>query len=177
MKIVLIGYMASGKSAMGRAVSEQLGLEHVDLDWYIEEREGKTIPQIFESEGEDGFRKKETSYLMQLMDRDTDMVLSLGGGTPCFNSNMEHLRGKCHSIYLNASPETLTSRLLRSRNPRPLVQGKSEDELSVFVRQTLEKREKYYLMADHVMSVDTLSIQESADALMRLIKEKIINSK
>jgi shikimate kinase len=176
MKIALVGYMASGKSAMGRAVSASLGVRHIDLDSYIEKSEGRSIPDIFKADGEVGFREIESCCLREVLEGDDDVVLSLGGGTPVWGNNMDYITGKCKVIYLCASVMTLVDRLSRSRNPRPLVVGKSREELIEYVRENIEKREPYYKRAHYTVSVETLSIEDSARVLLSLIKEKILTT-
>lgn len=174
MKIALVGYMASGKSAMGRSVSRTLGIRHIDLDSYIEEREGCSIPEIFASGGEKTFREIESRSLSEVLEGEEDVILSLGGGTPTWRDNMDYITQRCETIYLSASVMTLVDRLSRSRNPRPLVMGKSREELIDYVRENIEKREPYYKKAHYTVSVDTLSIEDSASRVLELINEKIL---
>ena len=178
MKIVLLGYMGSGKSAMGRIVSTVFSLRGIDLDNYIEQAEQSTIPDIFRQYGEGGFRQIESFHLHQLMDSDEDFVLSLGGGTPCFCDNMDYMKGKCVSIYLSASPIVLAQRLAESSSKRPLIEGKTGDELLEYIQQSISQREPFYSQADHVFSVETLSVEESGRLLVEMIKKEIlINNK
>ncbi|MDD4820044.1 MAG: shikimate kinase [Flavobacteriales bacterium] len=178
MKIVLLGYMGSGKSAMGRIVSSAFSMRGIDLDSYIEKVEGMSVPDIFRQYGEGGFRQIESFHLHTLMENDEDFVLSLGGGTPCFCGNMDYIKGKGVSVYLCASPIVLAQRLAVSSNPRPLIQGKTGDELLEYVHQSLSQREQFYSKADHVFSVETLSIEESGRLLVDMIKNEIlINNK
>lgn len=174
MKIILLGYMGSGKSAMGRFLNRQLGLRFVDLDNYIEGAEEMSIPDIFRRYGEGGFRQMEAFHLRRIIEEQDDFVLSLGGGTPCFMENMEYLRGKGTSIYLSASPLVLAERLACSTSKRPLIKGKTGDELLEYVRQSLSLREEHYKKADYELSVETLSIDQSGHALLELIKQNNI---
>lgn len=127
MKIVLLGYMGSGKTAMGRMLARQANLAFIDLDHYIEQVEELSIPEIFHRYGEGGFRQIESFHLRQVMEHQDHFVLSLGGGTPCFNDNMDYLHGACTSIYLSASPIALAERLACSTTKRPLLQGKTRE--------------------------------------------------
>lgn len=174
MKIVLLGYMGSGKTAMGRVLNRQLGLRSIDLDSYIEQTEEMSIPEIFRRYGEGGFREIESYHLHQIMENDDNFVLSLGGGTPCFLNNMDYLDGKCTTVYLSASPIILAERLACSTTKRPLLKGKTGDELLEYVRQSLALRESHYEKADHKLSVETLSVDESGQALMELLKKNNI---
>lgn len=148
MRIYLIGYMGCGKSTLGRRLSEHLGLQFVDMDHYIEERNCKTIPQIFSEEGEAEFRKKERKALDELSEF-TDIVIATGGGAPCFFDNIDLMNKTGNTIYLNIDPKILADRLLKSKTERPLIKGKSRDELVAFIDDTLKKRNEFYLQAKY----------------------------
>ncbi len=146
MRIYLIGYMGCGKSTLGRRLSSHLGLQFVDMDHYIEERNCKTIPQIFEEEGEAEFRKKERKALEELSEF-TDIVIATGGGAPCFFDNISKMNETGKTIYLNIHPAILADRLLKSKTERPLIKGKLREELVEFIDETLKKRNEFYLQA------------------------------
>ena len=171
MKIVLLGYMGSGKTAMGRRLGRQADIPFFDLDNYIEQAQELSIPEIFHRYGEGGFRQMETFHLHQILESEKQFVLSLGGGTPCFNDNMEYLHGRCTTVYLSASPIVLAERLACSTTKRPLLKGKTGDELLEYVRQSLASREAHYKRADYELSVETLSVEESSQALAELLKQ------
>ena len=133
-----------------------------------------SVPEIFRRYGEGGFREIESYHLRQIMENDDNFVLSLGGGTPCFLNNMDYLDGKCTTVYLSASPIILAERLACSTTKRPLLKGKTGDELLEYVRQSLAVREPYYKRADHELSVETLSVDESGQSLMELLKKNNI---
>ena len=118
MKIVLVGYMASGKSAVGRTLAEVLKVNFIDLDAYIETKENLTIPQVFAEKGEIYFRLKETEYLKELLNLDESFVLSLGGGTACYSNNIESVLQNAQSFYLKTSITTLN--LVRHRSKQRL---------------------------------------------------------
>jgi len=146
MRIYLIGYMGSGKSTLGRKLSEFVNLQFVDMDHYIEERNYKTIPQIFSEEGEVEFRKKERKALEELSEF-TDIVIATGGGAPCFFDNVNLMNKTGKTIYLNIEPKILADRLLKSKTERPLIKGKSREELVAFINETLKKRNEFYKQA------------------------------
>lgn len=148
MRIYLIGYMGCGKSTLGRRLSVHLGLQFVDMDHYIEERNCKTIPQIFAEEGEAAFRKKEQKALEELSEF-TDIVIATGGGAPCFFDNIDLMNKTGETIYMNISPDILADRLLKSKTERPLIKGKSREELILFIDETLKKRNEFYMQAKH----------------------------
>ena len=132
MKIVLIGYMGSGKSAVARALSAKLKLNLIDLDSYIEAQEGLLISELFADKGALYFRKKERFYLQQLLDSEDSMLVSLGGGTPCFSGNMDLIQNSATSIYLRTSVVTLCKRLLPEKSTRPLIARKRDIEKERF---------------------------------------------
>lgn len=165
MRIYLIGYMGSGKSTVGRGLASELGLSFIDMDDYIEERNHKTIPRIFAEDGEDTFRKLEQKALVELSSFE-DVVIATGGGAPCFFDNIEVIKQTGKSLYLKGSPRILADRLRHSKIERPLIKGKTEDELVAFIDETLHKREQWYKQADVVLEYDhDLSTQEVLSAL------------
>ncbi len=147
MRIYLIGYMGCGKSTLGRKLSTHLNLQFVDMDHYIEERNYKTIPQIFAEEGEAEFRKKERKALEELSEFH-DIVIATGGGAPCFFDNVELMNKTGKTIFLNINPKILADRLLKSKTERPLIKGKSREELVAFINETLKKRNEFYKKAE-----------------------------
>ncbi|HKM93288.1 MAG TPA: shikimate kinase [Prolixibacteraceae bacterium] len=160
MRIFLIGYMGSGKSMVGKELAQKLNLHFIDMDDYIEERNCKSIPQIFADDGEEGFRKLEQKALHELSEFE-NVVIATGGGAPCFFDNMEVIKRSGRSIYLKASARIIAERLKESKIERPLIKGKTEQELILFIDQTLNKREKWYEQADVIISFDhDLSIDE-----------------
>ena len=159
MRIYLIGYMGCGKSTLGRRLSNYLGLQFVDMDHYIEERNCKTIPQIFKEEGEDEFRKKERKALEELS-AFTDIVIATGGGAPCFFDNVELMNKSGNTVYLNIAPNILADRLLKSKTERPLIKGKSRKELIAFIDETLKKRNEFYFQAKYQITEPDIKLDE-----------------
>jgi shikimate kinase len=153
MRLFLIGYMGSGKSTVGKGLAKALNLSFVDLDAFIEEKYHKTIPEIFASDGEEGFRKAEQKALHEVADFE-DVVVATGGGAPCFFDNMEKIKHSGTSLYLNGSPRILAERLLHSKTERPLIKGKTEEELVAFINETLAKRNHWYKQADVIIDFD-----------------------
>ncbi|NCB08045.1 MAG: shikimate kinase [Bacteroidia bacterium] len=164
MRIYLIGYMGSGKSTLGRRLAKHSGLQFVDMDHYIEKRNCKTIPQIFEEEGETEFRLKERKALEELSEF-TDIVIATGGGAPCFFDNIGLMNHTGKTVFLNIAPEILADRLLKSKTERPLIKGKSKEELIAFIDETLKKRNEFYLQAHFQITQPDIDL----DLLMKLI--------
>jgi shikimate kinase len=143
MRIYLVGFMGSGKSTTGRKLAKLTGLNFIDLDKYLEERYFKTIPLIFSEEGEKGFREKERRSLQEVSQFE-DVVIGTGGGTPCFFDNMEMMNRSGFTVYLAPDTETLANRIFKSKNERPLVSGKSREELIGYINDTLKIRSPFY---------------------------------
>jgi len=143
MRIFLVGYMGCGKSTIGRKIAATMGISFVDLDKYIEERYFKSVPLIFAEEGEEGFREKERVSLFEVSQFE-DIVVGTGGGAPCFFDNMELMNTSGITIYIAPDTEILATRLLKSRTVRPLIVGKSREELISFINNALLKRAPFY---------------------------------
>lgn len=170
--IILIGYMCVGKTTIGKELAKRRGQMFYDLDWYIEERFRKRVPQIFAEEGEESFRKKERNMLHEVAEFE-NVVVSCGGGTPCFFDNIDYMNQAAEVIYLKASPETILSHLKISKGKRPLLEGMTPEELQAFVTDQLKMREDFYLRARHVVDVDVLDSAEKINRLVELIETEI----
>ncbi len=161
--------MGSGKSTVGKGLARALKLQFIDLDSYIEKRNFKTIPEIFASEGEDGFRRAERKALQEVSEFE-DVVIATGGGAPCFFDNMEIIKKTGISLYLNGSSKIIAERLLNSKTERPLIKGKSKEELIAFIAETLSKRNEWYMKADVILNFDH---DISTDEVLKSLKEII----
>lgn len=159
MRIYLIGYMGCGKSTLGNRLSKHLNMQFIDMDHYIEERNYKTVPQIFAEEGEAEFRKKERKALEELSEF-TDVVIATGGGAPCFFDNIDLMNTTGKTIYLNIDPKILADRLLKSKTDRPLIKGKSKEELVFFIDETLKKRNQFYKQATFEITKPDIDLDE-----------------
>ena len=150
MNIVLIGYMGSGKSLIGSHLAKKIDCKFIDLDQYIEKKEACSISKIFEDSGDIYFRKIETKYLIKCLSENNNIVLSLGGGTPCYNDNLTHINSTNNiSIYLKNNNVELSKRLYKNNNNRPLISTiKSEQKMIEFVSKHLFEREVFYNKAN-----------------------------
>ncbi len=154
-KIVLVGYMASGKTEIGKLLSKKLDLPFFDIDHLIENEVSKTVNEIFSEKGEVFFRKKEHEVFTNKINSDESFVLSLGGGTPCYANNHLFLQKEdVISIYLNVKIPTLTERLKINKANRPLIKDLSDDELTEFVAKHLFDRSFYYNQCKHTIFID-----------------------
>jgi shikimate kinase len=147
--------MGSGKTTVGRALAKELDMPFYDLDWYIESRMRKKVSQIFAEQGEEGFRRIERNMLHEVAEFE-DVVISCGGGTPCFFDNMEYMNSQSQVVWLKASPEVLHKHLLMGKGDRPLLKGKTPDELIAFIREQLQYREQFYSKARYTLDVSLM---------------------
>ena len=167
--IFLIGYMASGKTTFGRALSSERGIPFIDLDDYIEEKYGLKIPQIFASYGEKRFREMERDALKEIAageitESSQGCIIACGGGTPCFFDNIDLLNSLGTTVFLNASKDKLLHRLLEFNNTRPIVAGKNRDEISRIIESQMEKRLPFYSRAKIMWNSDSLESEEQIKA-------------
>lgn len=173
IRIFLIGYMGAGKTTLGKALARNLGLTFVDLDWYIEERFHKTVRQIFEERGEDGFRDVEKRMLHEVGDFE-NVVISVGGGTPCFFDNMDYMNGAGETVFLDVDVDVLFRRLRVAKQQRPLLAEKTDEELKTFIVEALQKRLPFYTKAKYVFNGELLEdrhqIQQSVERLKEFLK-------
>ncbi len=147
MRIFLIGFMGSGKSTLGRRLAARLNCPFVDLDHAIEAQEGQSISEIFAERGETAFRALEHQRLLEAIERHADGVFSTGGGAPCYHNHMELMNRVGLTIYLRMEPAMLFSRLEKGRAHRPLIAGKSDEQLRAYIADTLSAREPCYRQA------------------------------
>ena len=169
--IILIGYMCAGKTTVGKALAKELGRTFYDLDWYVEERFHKKVPQIFAEEGEARFRDLERRMLHEVAEFE-NIVLSCGGGTPCHFDNMDYMNSVAETYYLKATPETLIQHIAISRGERPLLKGKSPEELRECVSTQLAEREPYYEKAQHIVDINVLDSFDKIKDIVSLIKQE-----
>ena len=169
-RIILIGYMGAGKTTIGKALAKELGIPFYDLDWYIESRRRKTVPQLFAELGEEGFRKIEHNMLHEVAEFE-NVIISCGGGTPCFFDNMDYMNQQGEVVYLRCAPEVLQKHLMMGKTERPLLKGKSPEELQNFIREQLEKREPFYTKAHHILDVSLMDNYEKIKITIEKLRE------
>jgi shikimate kinase len=165
-RIFLIGYMGCGKTTLGKRLAAALGFAFIDLDGFIEEKYHKSVADIFAEMGQDKFREMEKNALSEVAEFEKT-VIATGGGAPCFFDNIDTMNGAGLSVYIKLSPEQLATRLENSRaGKRPLIAGKSGEELRSFITDGLLQREKFYLQA-------RLIVAGSDDDIIRKISQSL----
>ena len=164
-KIILIGYMCSGKTIVGKELASKIKAEFLDLDIYIENEEKTSINQIFSEKGELYFRKLEHNYLLDILNKKSSniLIVSLGGGTPCYFNSISLLNRRTDliTIFLKTSIKLLTKRLFKERKNRPIISNiSSEIKLNEFVSKHLFERNPFYHKAKHTLVTDNKSVEE-----------------
>ena len=169
VKIFLIGFMAAGKSTVGRALADRLGFDLVDTDIVIEERMCKPLAEVVATRGEELFRSSESALLDEIIasDSSVNIVVACGGGMPCFGDNMAKMLTHGTVIYLQSSEEALFDRLLGDKQHRFLICNKNADELSEYIRTTLALRSRYYCKADLIVANNGTAADCLADIMQR----------
>lgn len=171
--IFLIGFMGSGKSTLGRALSRATGMQFIDLDLYIECRFHASVRDIFASQGEDAFRDIERRMLKEVCDFE-DVIVACGGGTPCFFDNIDIMNRSGITVMLDASRPRLLQRLKLGRRKRPLIAAMTDEQLEQYISEALEIRMPYYskasvtFMADRLDSAD--QINESVACISEILR-------
>ena len=160
MKIFLIGYMGSGKTYWGKLLSQKLGLPFFDLDSKIEEQAGCSIARIFEERSEEYFRLMEKDVLYLLSENHESFVMACGGGTPCFYNNIDYLRSKGTTVWLNCSVDTLYKRLIKEKDHRPMISAIPDEELWAFITKKYAGRKIFYQQASVILSEEGLHLDQ-----------------
>ena len=173
-RIFLIGYMGAGKTTLGKALARQMDLSYIDTDHYIESRYHKKISEIFATEGEERFREIEHRILLEVSEFE-NIVVSTGGGLPCFNDNMATMNNLGTTVYLDASEEELAARLEMSKNVRPILGNRSGSELVSFIKESLDKRKSFYEQAKIRFNAERMYDDKDVDVLAGKLEILICN--
>ncbi|MDR2776399.1 MAG: shikimate kinase [Tannerella sp.] len=163
-RIFLIGYMGAGKTTIGKVLSRRMNFSCIDTDHYIENRYRKKVGDIFATEGEMRFRDMEHRMLCEVSEFE-NIVISTGGGLPCFNGNMDIMNNAGMTVYLDVPAEELAARLQVSKTIRPVLQNRSGRELIDFIRENLDKRRPFYEQAWIRLNADPMYTECDAEVL------------
>lgn len=159
MRIFLIGFMGCGKTHWGKQVSQKLQLPFFDLDALIEEREGKTITEIFAEMGEEYFRMLEKDVLYMVTESHPSFVMACGGGAPCFFNNIDYMKSRGTTVWINCSTDCLYSRLVSEKDKRPLIRSIPDDELKSYIIRKYSDRKIFYQQADVILAEDDVNLE------------------
>ena len=165
--IALIGFMGSGKSTVAKYLKETQGMDIVEMDVLIEEREGMNIPDIFSNCGEEYFRSLETNLLKDL-GSSQNIVISCGGGAALRQENVDYLRKSSKIVFLNASPQSIYERV-KNDSQRPLLQGKNHVEGIAELMNA--RQDKYLSAADLIISTDNRTVEAIGEEIVQKLKE------
>lgn len=154
-----MGMPGCGKSTFGSKLAKKLNFNFFDLDDFIEKKENKSIFSIFSDEGEIYFRKIETTYLNEIISQNLQAVISLGGGTPCFNNNLDNINKNGISIYFEAPLKLLSDRIIAAKQIRPMFKGLNQEEVIQKLNDLIEKRKLFYELATFKINVLELNIE------------------
>ncbi|MFA6367623.1 MAG: shikimate kinase [Bacteroidales bacterium] len=167
MRIFLVGFMFSGKSTVGKLLAKSMGYEHIDTDHMFESLYNISINDFFEKYGQDLFRELEHKLLLTLIEKD-NIVISTGGGLPCFHNNMELIKQNGISIHINMSFKSIIHRQKKSKKNRPLLRNKSQEEIEIFLQDLLAKRIDIYNQSNIIIKGEDLSIKELKEKILTL---------
>lgn len=168
LRLFIIGFKNSGKTTLGKKLAKSLNLEFIDLDEFIEQQGGKTIPEIFLEAGEEEFRRKEWEALKEVITKD-DILVSTGGGAPCHCDNMSLMEKYGDVIYLKVDDDTLVSRLKEVSGHRPIVKGKTEEELRIYLADLRNRCEHHYLRARFVVDGNKAVVED----ILKQLKDEL----
>lgn len=155
-KIFLIGFMGSGKTYWGQKWAHKYGVDFFDIDELIEATQHKSIVKLFEQYGEHYFREIETAVLQNLSTK-TNCIVACGGGTACFNDNMQWMNENGLTVYLKATAQYLQSRVINEADKRPLIKNFSSNELLFFIEKKLKEREPFYNQSKIILPVNVIT--------------------
>jgi shikimate kinase len=169
--IFLTGFMGSGKTSFSKRLAKHLKLDCIDLDAFITQAEDCSVDQLFENKGEEYFRNIETQYLKKIIALKKPHVIALGGGTICFNNNLQLIKQHGILLYIELPTKTLFQRLENAKDCRPLLKNLNGSNLLVFIEQKLEERKLYYQQAHITLNGLTISPTRVAQQLIDFQKK------
>ncbi len=158
--------MGCGKSTIGRGLSKMINLPFVDLDTYIEDRFKISISSLFNKYGESAFRKLERDMLIEVCNDMEHCIISTGGGTPCYMDNMDIMNSQGLTLFINLPVGMLANRVEMSKRKRPILEGKSGDELRAYIADMLEKRMEYYMQSKVIIESGGVTVKDVYNSLL-----------
>jgi shikimate kinase len=164
--IFICGFMGCGKTTQGKKLAKELGYFFIDLDDYIANQRDTTITELFKEVGEDEFRKIETQALQECIQDNVKALIAVGGGTPCFNSNIDTMKSNGKIVYLKMDAEALYNRLFNAKQDRPLIKDKENEEMLLYIKNLLKTREVFYDQAHIITSGVTVDIDALKDQIL-----------
>jgi len=172
-RVFLIGYMGAGKTTAGRILARRMNLNYIDTDYFIENRYHRRISEIFASEGETYFREMEQRVLLEISEYE-DVIISTGGGLPCFNGNMTLMNHTGVTVYLDVPAAELATRLEKSLTLRPVLKQRAGDELVDFIKESLSTRKPFYEQAKIWIQTEKMNndIEILVDELESLLNQQ-----
>lgn len=159
MRIFLIGFMGCGKTHWGKQMSQKLQMPFFDLDSLIEEREGKTVTEIFAEMGEEYFRMLEKDVLYMITESHPTFVMACGGGAPCFFNNIDYMKSRGTTVWINCSTDCLYSRLVKEKEKRPLIKNIPDNELRTYIIKKYSDRKIFYQQANVILAEDDVNLE------------------
>ena len=163
-RIYLIGYMGSGKTSALKHLANKMSWQGIDLDKLFEEKYKISVQDFFHKYDESAFRKLESQLLKDTINLE-NVIIATGGGTPCFFDNMEWMNANGTTVFLKVAPMTAVHRLMQSKKKRPLIEGKSEQEVIEFVNKHYGDRMKFYEQAHITVKGESLDVEEIIERL------------
>lgn len=163
--------MGSGKTLVSKELNILNNFKIFDLDTEISKQNNRSITEIFKEKGEIFFRKTEKEVLEKILSTEKNIILSLGGGTPCYYNNIDSINEKTISVFLKTNVKTLAQRLSSEKDKRPLIQNISNEDLSEFIAKHLFERNPFYNQAKITINTDNLSAREIAEEILTQIKQ------
>lgn len=158
MKIFIIGFMGCGKTHWGKLLSEKVKIPFFDLDLLIEEREGIPITEIFAEMGEEYFRMLEKDVLYLVTESHETFVMACGGGTPCFFNNIDYMKRKGTTVWINCTTDSLHNRLTKEKHKRPLIKSIPDNELRTYIIKKYADRKIFYQQASVIVSDEEITL-------------------
>jgi len=168
--LFICGFMGCGKTTHGKQLAKSIGYHFIDLDDYTENKFNKNITELFKDLGEEEFRTVETNSLTECINDNQKTIIALGGGTPCFNSNLELIKASGKLIYLKMDAENLYKRVFGIKSQRPLLASKEDKEMLTYIENLLKVRENFYNQADLIVYNNNLQEEEFKETVLNFMK-------